>query len=121
MTWTVILIDEVDDWYTALAQDDPASADAVEAAIDLLEQEGPTLGRPTVDRIEGSRVHTMNELRPKATSIRVLFVFDPERQAVLVVAGDKAGDWTGWYDDNVPVAEARYEKWLRGHYSEERS
>lgn len=51
----------------------------------------------------------------------VLFVFDPERQAVLLVAGDKAGDWTGWYDDNIPVAESRYEAWLGGHYGEERS
>lgn len=121
MAWTVVLVDEVDDWYMALAKHDPASADAVEAAVDLLEQEGPTLGRPTVDRIEGSHVHNMKELRPKATSVRILFVFDPERQAVLLVAGDKAGDWTGWYDDNIPVAEARYEAWLKGHYSEERS
>ena len=120
MAWTVIFVDEVDDWYLALAESDPVSADAVEAAIDLLEQEGPTLGRPTVDHIDGSRIHKMKELRPKATSIRVLFVFDPDRQAVLLVAGDKAGDWTGWYDDNIPVAEARYDAWLGGHYRGER-
>jgi hypothetical protein len=49
-----------------------------------------------------------------------LFVFDPTRQAVLLVAGDKAGDWQGWYRDNIPVAEQRYQKWLAGGYAEER-
>jgi hypothetical protein len=62
----------------------------------------------------------MKELRPSATSIRILFVFDPERRAVLLVAGDKAGDWSGWYDRNIPIAGQRYEAWLGGHYDEER-
>jgi len=42
----------------------------------------------------------------------VLFVFDPERRAVLLVASDKSGNWNGWYRDNVPVAEGRYRVWL---------
>lgn len=32
-------------------------------------------------------------------------------QAILLVAGDKAGDWEGWYQLNVPIAEQRYEAW----------
>ncbi len=47
-----------------------------------------------------------------ATNIRILFVFDPDRQAILLVAGDKAGQWKQWYTDNIPVAEARYQRWL---------
>jgi len=42
----------------------------------------------------------MKELRPGSagrSEIRVLFVFDPWQQIVLLVAGDKAGDWRGWY------------------------
>lgn len=30
-----------------------------------------------------------------------------ERRAVLFIAGDKAGDWRGWYDGNIPVADGR--------------
>jgi hypothetical protein len=37
----------------------------------------------------------------------VLLVFDPWSQAVLVVAGNKAGDWTRWYRTAIPAAEAR--------------
>ncbi len=75
---------------------------------------GAFLGRPTVDKISGSRFHNMRELRPAATIIRILFVFDPQRQAVLLLGGDKAGDWKDWYDKNIPIAEQRYEDWLRG-------
>ncbi|MET8774485.1 type II toxin-antitoxin system RelE/ParE family toxin [Nocardia sp. NPDC004654] len=37
-----------------------------------------------------------------------LFVFDPDRSAIILVAGDKAGRWSRWYDDAIPVAEQRY-------------
>lgn len=52
----VILLDDVD-WFMDLARRDPNSADLVAAAIYLLEREGPTLGRPAVDRIRGARHH----------------------------------------------------------------
>jgi len=92
MAWTVILVDEVADWYLELANHDPETAKLVAAAIDLLEAKGPALGRPLVDSIEGSSIHNMKELRPSSrgrSEIRMLFVFDPARQAVLLVAGDK--------------------------------
>jgi hypothetical protein len=41
-----------------------------------------------------------------------LFVFDPERQAVLLVAGDKAGQWKSWYVKAIPLAEKRYKAHL---------
>lgn len=107
--WTVILLEDVDDWFVNL---DSNTAAAVAGAVDLLEQRGPQLGRPTVDRIKGSNIHNMKELRPAGTTVRVLFAFDPKRQAILLVAGDKAGQWKAWYRENVPVAEARYEAWL---------
>ena len=56
----------------------------------------------------------MKELRPAGTSIRILFLFDPLRQAVLLLAGDKAGNWTNWYGENIPIAEQRYENRLAG-------
>jgi hypothetical protein len=42
-----------------------------------------------------------------------LFIFDPERNAVLLVAGDKAGQWTAWYQRSIPLAEARYAAYLK--------
>ena len=54
----------------------------------------------------------MKELRPASTHVRILFVFDPKRRAILLVAGDKTGNWTSWYDTNIALAEQRYENWL---------
>ena len=120
----MILVDEVDDWFMALVRADPKSAELVAAAIDQLEVDGPSLGRPLVDRIEDSKIHNLKELRPGSaggTEVRILFVFDPTRQAVLLVAGDKSGQWNRWYDENIPVAEQRYERWLDGGYDTERT
>lgn len=123
VSWNVILLDEVHDWLMILAKEDPRTADGVVAAIDTLAEVGPTLGRPFVDVINHSRIHNLKELRPRSTGnavVRVLFVFDPDRQAVLLVAGDKTGRWKQWYDRNIPLAEIRYQRWLAGGYSEER-
>lgn len=46
-----------------------------------------------------------------------MFIFDPDRNAVLLVAGDKSGAWSEWYEENIPVAKGRYEKWLAGEYA----
>ena len=109
MSWDVILLEEVEAWYFSLHDD---AMTAVTAAIDLLEMEGPTLGRPTVDKVNGSKFHSMKELRPAGTSIRILFIFDPQRHAILLLGGDKAGNWKSWYDKNIPIAERRYENRL---------
>ena len=72
------------------------------------------LGRPLVDRIEGSRYHNMKELRPpgRTQHIRILFIFDPRRAAVLLLGGDKKGHWERWYLRSIPEAERRYERYL---------
>jgi hypothetical protein len=36
--------------------------------------------------------------------IRVLFAFDPQRAAVLVIGGGKTGEWVKWYNRMVPLA-----------------
>jgi len=121
VAWTVILLEEVEAWFLAMVDDDPESAVLVTAALDFLEEVGPMLGRPAVDRIKGSKLHNLKELRPGSSGrseIRMLFVFDPDRQAVVLTAGDKAGNWRAWYAEHVPLAEARYRKWLTGEYRE---
>jgi hypothetical protein len=55
----------------------------------------------------------MKELRPGSTGrteIRVLFAFDKERKAILLVGGDKSDDWAGWYTTNIPVADDRFDE-----------
>jgi hypothetical protein len=111
MSWEVWLWEDVESWVLALDED---SYDLVAAAIDQLAQDGPTLGRPLVDRIQSSRHDNMKELRPGSaggTEVRVLFAFDVRRRAILLVAGDKSGQWTQWYSDNVPIADARFDEW----------
>ena len=123
MAWTIVLLDEVEEWFLAMVEKDPHTAELVTAAVDLLEQEGPTLGRPAVDRLKGSKLHNLKELRPGSTGdseVRMLFAFDPHRRAVILVAGDKSGAWNQWYRENIPVAEARYQRWLAGDYADER-
>ena len=67
--------------------------DELTAQAMLLEQFGPTLGRPRVDTLKGSDHANMKELRFDADGgvWRVAFAFDPEREAILLVAGDKSG------------------------------
>lgn len=103
---------EVEEWLRSL---DTKSATLVDAALAVLSHEGPTLGTPLVKRMQGSKFHNMKELRPGSTGtseIRILFVFDPDRQAVLLVAGDKSGAWKSWYDTAIPLAERRYQRHL---------
>jgi len=58
----------------------------------------------------------LKELRPGSagrSEIRILYIFDPRRNAVLLVAGDKAGKWEAWYREAIPLAEQRYEDYLK--------
>ncbi len=96
---------------------DPVTRRLVAEAIDRLLDDGPALGRPLADRISGSRLHNLKELRPGSSGtaeVRILFIFDPARNAVLLVAGDKSGRWDQWYRDAIPAAEAAYEAYLKG-------
>jgi hypothetical protein len=109
-TWSFEFHPSCEAWANGLEQQD---AEPLVAAIRVLRVEGPTLGRPLVDTIKGSRHANMKELRPGSTGrteIRVLFAFDMERQAILLVGGDKSDDWTGWYKVNIPIADERLDE-----------
>jgi hypothetical protein len=43
----------------------------------------------------------------------MLFAFDPRREAIFLVVGDKAGNWDGWYHKAVPLADQRYTEHLK--------
>ncbi|MFI7593073.1 type II toxin-antitoxin system RelE/ParE family toxin [Micromonospora sp. NPDC049359] len=59
----------------------------------------------------------LKELRPG--TVRILFVFDPWRASILLVAGDKAGQWQSWYQQAIPLAEQRYEIYLKERAQQE--
>ena len=66
--------------------------------------------------LAGHACTTWKELRPGssgASEVRILFIFDPVRNAVLLVAGDKSGRWQEWYRKAIPAAEAAYEAYLK--------
>ena len=109
-SWSVDFHPACEVWADSLVQ---ADAEALLAAIRVLRDAGPTLGRPLVDAVVSSRHSNMKELRPGSTGrteVRVLFAFDGKRQAILLVGGDKSDDWRGWYRINVPIADDRFDE-----------
>ena len=92
---------EFEQWQRGL---DPERRASVQAAIERVAEVGPTLGRPRVDTIHGSRVGKLKEARVDR-GVRVLFAFDSNRNAVMLVGGDKAGKWNRWYPPMVRLAE----------------
>jgi hypothetical protein len=81
-----------------------------------LREYGPSLGRPEVDTLRDSRFSNMKELRFKADGgvWRVAFAFDPERDAILLVAGDKSGgSEKTFYRRLLEKADKRYREHLQ--------
>lgn len=114
MAWTVILHEAFDSEYEALPQ---MVQDEIAAASLLLMELGPTLGRPHVDTLAGSRYANMKELRFTADQgvWRVAFAFDPERRAILLMAGDKSGvSQKRFYKSLITRADARFAEHLKG-------
>ena len=113
MNWQLIEHPSVEEFRKSLKCADHAR---IEAAYEVLQREGPRLGRPLVDRISGSLLHHLKELRVSGSEgahYRILFAFDPNRQAVLLVSGNKKGQWRQWYQREIQLAEQRYQEHLR--------
>lgn len=111
MLWEIEGTDEFVAWYRELEE---AEIDAVNAVVELLEEDGPNLGRPHADTLEGSHIANLKELRPpgRGKFLRILFVFDPRRSAILLLGGNKEGDWSRWYEVAIPEAERLYAIYL---------
>jgi hypothetical protein len=111
VSW-VVDVESITDWLAGL---DDRSHELVIAALELLAERGPLLGRPLVDTVTSSRHNNMKELRPGSagrTELPVLFAFDPQRAAIMLVAGDKQGQWKRWYDQNIPIADDLFDTHL---------
>ena len=115
MEWEILMTTQVEDFLDDLYDADRVSHRLVNQAILVLERNGPAEGRPLVDTVTASRIANMKELRPPSagrSEVRILLVFDPWRSAVLLVAGDKSGQWSRWYRTAIPQAEQLYADYL---------
>ncbi len=112
MAWVVEIGDEFEPEFDALHQDVQTE---ILALARLLQRFGPQLGRPRADTLHGSRHANMKELRFSAADgeWRVVFAFDPKREAILLVAGDKSGvSGKRFYRQLIRKADERFDAHL---------
>jgi len=89
MAWEIEGTEEFQAWFSALTS---AERISVAAKIDLLEEEGPSLGRPHADTLKGSKLTNLKEL-------------------IIQHAGNRKAD-SKWYKTAIPEAEKVYERYL---------
>lgn len=112
MNWTVAFHDDFDTEFDALP---PAVKDELLAKARVLERFGPQLGRPHVDTLEGSKHANMKELRFEIDHgvWRFAFAFDPNRQAILLIGGNKSGvKQSRFYKQLIKKADSRFDDHL---------
>ncbi|MDP9112446.1 MAG: type II toxin-antitoxin system RelE/ParE family toxin, partial [Acidobacteriota bacterium] len=99
MGWDIEFTDEFEGWWSGLTESEQGKVDA---AVRALEASGPNLPYPLSSDVKGSRHGQMRELRIQAHGrpFRVLYAFNPKRNAILLVGGDKTGN-DRWYEVNV--------------------
>jgi hypothetical protein len=85
--------------------------DELLAQAKVIEHFGPEAKRPRIDTLKGSKYPNMKELRFDADNgtWRVAFAFDPQRHAILLVAGDKSGvSKRLFYKRLIRIADKRF-------------
>jgi hypothetical protein len=113
--WIIDRTEEIAEWIKKLDED---AREAILKSLLILQEIGPSLGRPYVDTINESKHKNMKELRiqNRQRLFRILFAFDPDRKAILLIGGDKRGD-KRFYQKMIPIADALFdkhmEKWRR--------
>ncbi|MGD0293188.1 MAG: type II toxin-antitoxin system RelE/ParE family toxin [Terracidiphilus sp.] len=119
-SWPIIFHDDFVPEFNDLSKN--VQRELIALTLNLCER-GPLLGRPQVDTLKGSRHSNMKELRFDADGgvWRVAFAFDPERRAILLVAGDKGGVSKGrFYQNLIRVADRRFDQHLNALRSQKR-
>ena len=108
MQWHVLFHAEFLDEYNEFA---PAVQDEIAAMAELLGTVGPSLKRPFADTLNGSRFANMKDLRFDVDDgvWRLAYAFNPERKAILLVAGDKSGvSGKRFYKTLIAKADMRF-------------
>lgn len=108
--WEIEYTDEFEAWWNTLTV---AEQTSVTATVEMLEARGVHLGYPQSSGVNGSRHAHMRELRVQhqGDPYRVLYAFDPRRNAILLIGGNKAGA-DRWYETFVPLADQLYDEHL---------
>jgi len=99
--------DAYDAWYLDL---DKREAAAVDRKVKALQIMGLALPFPHSSDIRGGK-YAFRELRVNVSVIRVIYAFDPERKAVLIIGADKTGD-ERFYERIIPQAEKIWTEYL---------
>lgn len=105
----VVYTDEFEEWFVDLTEEEQ---EAVFSVVQKLETAGVALGFPHSSALRGA-ADALRELRPKQgrSPLRIVYAFDPKRDAVLIIGGDKSGD-TKFYERILPVAERIWRDYL---------
>ena len=108
MSWTIEFHEDFDREFQEF---DDRMQDEILAKLIVLEKEGPNLGQPHADTLNGSAHSNMRELRvsPAGGIWRIIFAFDPGRNAILLAAGDKRGaNEDSFYRDLIRLGDRRF-------------
>jgi hypothetical protein len=119
--WEVVGTAEFNRWVVSDDVDE-AARENIRAALIVLRELGPALGRPLADTLKGSRHSNMKELRVQSNGrpFRIFFCFDSLRRAALLVGGDKQGD-KRFYERLLPLADSLFDRHQKETEREKRS
>jgi hypothetical protein len=111
--WEIITSESYDAWFSEQTEYDQF---LIRAKVYLLEEQGPYLGRPYADTLKGSKsLSNLKELRTQTDAhvFRIAYIFDPERNGLLLTGGDKKGkNQRKFYKNLISEAEQIYAAYL---------
>jgi hypothetical protein len=105
----IIFTDEFGEWFDMLSENEQGDIFDV---VRKLEAKGVALEFPHCSAVQGAS-EPLRELRPRQgrSPLRPIYAFDPRRDAVLIIGGNKAGD-PRFYRRLIPVAERVWREYL---------
>jgi hypothetical protein len=113
LMWNIRQTEDFEDWFS---KGDEKLQEDIVTHVEILKEIGPLLGRPYADTIKGSSIKNLKELRFNSGSkvIRIFFIFDSDRNGVLLIGGDKAGSGDKiFYDQMIAKSEKVYFRYLQ--------
>jgi hypothetical protein len=113
LMWNIRQTEDFEDWFS---EGDEKLQEDIVTHVEILKEIGPLLGRPYADTLKGSSIKNLKELRFRSGSkvIRIFFIFDSERNGVLLIGGDKAGSGDKiFYDQMIAKSEKIYFRYLQ--------
>ena len=110
MSTNIEYTDEFGQWFLELLE---SQQDDIVSVVNLLEERGTGLGFPNSSKINGSKHTKMRELRVQSQGhpLRIFYCFDPKRDVILLIGGDKTGD-KRFYQKMIPLADQLYDLYL---------